>query len=159
MAIQVSSIEELEKVIMGQVREAMRKTEDDMTEIIGRRIDTNVYQAYTPRFYNRTYGLKSSLNTGTYHMDDKRIRSYINHDPYYANWYSVKDGEKFDEVPYVVSLGRAGTFVGEGYDGEFHTLVPNGKPWGRSRYYMYMTDREYMDALRWQLPSGVTVHY
>ena len=158
MAIQVSSIAELEKVMIDKVREAMYDTEVNMAETISERINENVYQAYRPKFYNRTYSLRSSLNTGTYDVSATKIRSYINHDPHYASWYSVKDGEKFDEVPYVVSFGRAGTFVGEGYDGEFHTLVPSGA-WGRPRYYMYMTDREYMNALSWHLPSSVTVHY
>ena len=159
MAIQVSSIAELQRVMMEETQRAMIKTEEDMIEIIERRIDKEVYQTYTPKFYKRTYSLKGSLNTGTYEPDSKRIRSYINHDPYYAKWYSVKDGEKFEDVPTVVSLGRYGTFNGVGYDGQIHHLNPSGTKWGEPRWYMYMTDKEYMDALSWKLPSNVTVHY
>lgn len=159
MIIQVSSIAELQRVIMEETQRAMIKTEDDMVMIIGDRIDKEVYQAYTPNSYNRTGDLKSSLDTGTCVWSPQRIQSYIRHDPYYANWRSVKYGTKFSSVPEVVSYGGYGTFNGEGYDGQRHTLNPSGTQWGKPRYYMYMTDREYMDALSWRLPSCCTVHY
>ena len=162
MAIQVSSIAELQRVMMEETERAMIKTEDDMLDIISRRIDKEVYQAYKPdpnNGYQRTYGLRSSLNTGTNAIDTEHIESYINHDTNYANWYSVKDGAKFDEVPWVVSMGMYGTFNGVGYDGQMHHLNPSGTKWGQSRFYMFMTEKEYMDALSWRLPSDCTVHY
>jgi hypothetical protein len=159
MAIQVSSIEELKRVMMEETQRAMIKAEDNMLEDIGERINKEVYQAYTPKVYKRTGALKSSLNTGTYEVNSERIRSYINHDTDYANWYSVKDGKKFNDVPKMVSFGWYGTFNGVGYDGQMHHLNPSGTKWGKSRYYMYLTDREYMDMLSYHLPYSCRVHY
>jgi len=160
MAIQVSSIEELKRVMMEETQRAMIKAEDNMLEDIGERINKVVYQAYTPKVYKRTGDLKSSLNSGTYEVNSERISSYVNHDPYYANWYSVKDGARFEDVPLVVSMGYCwGTFNGIGYDGQMHHLNPSGTPWGKGRYYMYLTDREYMNMLSYHLPYSCRVHY
>jgi hypothetical protein len=159
MAIVVSSIAELQRVMMEETQRAMIKTEDTMLEDISERINKEVYQAYTPKVYERTGDLKRSLNSGTYEVNPQRIRSYVNHDPNYANWYSVKDGTRFEGVPDVVSFGYYGTFEGVGYDGQMHRINPNGTAWGKPRYYMYLTEREYMDALSWHLPYSCRVNY
>ena len=157
MAIVVKSIDELHRVMMQQAKKAMQHTEDNMTEIIGERIEKNVYQAYTPTVYERTGGLKSSLTTETYSLGANRVRSLINHDPTYANWYSVQDGSKFEDVSEVVSFGSYGTFNGIGHDGYMHHLNPAGTRWGKPRFYMYMGTQEYMEALEWNLPLGCRV--
>ena len=159
MAIRISSIEELKRVMMEETQRAMIKTEDNMVMDIGEQINKEVYQKYTPKVYQRTGALKSSLNVGTYEVSPERIRSYVNHDTDYADWYSVQDGSKFSGVPEVVSFGYYGTFNGEGFDGRIHHLNPSGTAWGKPRYYMYLIDREYMDSLSWHLPSSCRVYY
>jgi hypothetical protein len=51
MAIQVSSIEELKRVMMEETQRAMIKAEDNMLEDIGERINKEVYQAILSFMY------------------------------------------------------------------------------------------------------------
>lgn len=149
MAIQVSSIAELERVMMEQIHEAMKDSEDDLIDEIKQSIDEVVYQAYQNphQKYKRTYSLKETLrsNPASSKYNSKRATIAISHDKTQSDWYSVKSGNHYYNVPERVVEGSYGTFNGIGkatpysQDGERHNINPSAsdsQKWSKPRDYM-----------------------
>ena len=74
MAIQVSSIEELQKVIMERVKQGINNTENYLINETQKTIKKEVYDKYKnhKRIYKRTYALRDSVemtnrNNETFH--------------------------------------------------------------------------------------------
>jgi hypothetical protein len=137
MAIQVSSIAELEMVMMQQVQEAMNNTSQWLINEVKDVVDKTVYDAYTPDVYDRTDTLINSIDI-TDTQDGYRYYSMtVGHQPSY--WHSIGQGA-IDYVPQIVHSGKVGTYegMGENQHGEFvyHHIDPRGKAYGRPRPYM-----------------------
>lgn len=140
MAIVVSSIAELKRVMMEQVHEAMERASDDLIDEIKDSIDTVVYD-YNPRRYERTESLKKSLRLNPQQSKHNIVRATItiDHDKNSATWASVKSGKRYRYAPETVTYGKYGTYVGEGADGEYHKILPDepeNKVWSKPRDYM-----------------------
>jgi hypothetical protein len=147
MAIQVSSIAELQRIMMEQVHEAMKDSENDLIDEIKQSIDEVVY-SYNPVRYDRSEDLKNTLE-----LDDAQSKLgigtasiTINHNKKKANWFSVKDGSKYNYVPETVVNGKYGAFKGEGifaHGSEYHDIDPKyGTSWSKPRDYMKHTQKK-----------------
>lgn len=149
MAIQVSSIEELQKVIMERVKQGINNTENYLINETQKTIKKEVYDKYKnpKRRYKRTYTLRDSVqvtnrNNGTFHYGIT-----IGHNQT-ANWFSIGDGITYD-TPYIVTYGTYGTFIGMA-DNQFgiyryHDTTPNGS-YSRPRPYMDITVEKLKDG-------------
>lgn len=149
MAIVVKSIAELKRVIMEQVHKAMEESSNELIKEIQDSVDEVVYDAYqnSKMKYERTYSLKETLrsNSADSKYNTRRATIAINHDKKQSDWYSVKSGNHYYNVPETVVYGRYGTFTGYGKatpysaDGEKHYILPNAlhnHKWSKPRDYM-----------------------
>lgn len=140
MAIQVSSIAELQKVIMEQIQECMEKSSDNLIGEIKQSLDETVYN-YEPDPYIRTYQLKDTLELDESQSTTSNIRAsmVVNHNTDNAVWFSVANGKIRKDIPEIVTYGAYGTFVGKGiyaYGRDEHTINPSGQDWSKPRDYM-----------------------
>lgn len=162
MAIQINSMAELEEVLMRETFKAMVKTEDTLVSELKEKVDKEVYDAYTPDRYKRTGALRESIEVDTYgtNYNNTKATITVHHNRDKAKWFSVKDGSDYDYVPETVSLGKYGTFVGQGidaYGSDMHDIRPRNKRWSKSRPYMNLTEKEYMNILSGGLPSNAYI--
>lgn len=133
MGIIVSSIAELEAVMMAEVANAFKKSENDLIEEIKQSIDETVYN-YKPDRYERSGDLKNTLEAKTV-----QTSMVVSHNTDKASWFSVKDGSSRKDIPEIVTYGAYGTFVGEGVDahgGIYHKIIPSLQEWAKPRDYM-----------------------
>ena len=140
MAIQVSSIAELQQVMMQQVKEAMQRTEYYVLAQTKTTIDKEVYNKYQPNTYYRTYYLRDSVDV----VDRNSGRNYysmtVGHQPQ-ADWFSIGE-HTIKYVPEIVTYGKYGTYIGYGLDQfgnmRYHNTTPNGA-YSKPRPYMSKT--------------------
>ena len=164
MSIQVSSIEELKEQMMSIVGNAMVRVERSVKDEIKNNIDKTVYEAYTPKQYQRTFKLRDSVEADTEYVNSRKVTTRVYHDVFgnSKKWYSVHTGNEISAIPEIVSYGRYGTFKGVGYDGQYHNINPRATTWGKPRYYMAMATGDYMDIIACQLEIegyNILVHY
>lgn len=166
MAIQVSSIAELQRVMMQQVQEAMDKSADSLIDEIKQSINETVY-SYQPDTYKRSKDLQKTLEIDPSVSGNSTQASIrVQHNTSKAGWFSVKDGQGRFDIPEIVTYGAYGTFVGKGieaYGRTYHTINPSGTEWGKPRDYMQHAEDKldnggYLNrCLRPHLPSYVTI--
>lgn len=147
MAIQVSSIAELERVMMEQVMQGIQDTEDFLINETKDAVDKTVYQQYQPNKYQRTYTLRDSIQITNRHKNLNNCGVTVGHNDT-ANWFSIGDGITYD-TPYIVSEGKYGTFVGWADDQFGNYILHNTTPKGS-----YSKPRRYMDEAVQSLKSG-----
>ena len=140
MAIQVSSISELQRVMMAQVQECMEKSSDNLIEEIKQSLDETVYN-YEPDRYIRTNQLKDTLELDESQSITSTTQAsmVVNHNTDNAVWFSVANGEIRKDIPEIVTYGAYGTFAGQGvyvYGSDEHTINPRGRVWGKPKDYM-----------------------
>ena len=139
MAIQVSSIAELQSVMMRQVQEAMDNTSQWLISEVKDVVDKTVYDAYTPVTdgYDRTDTLINSIDITDIQGGYRYYSMTVGHQPSY--WHSIGQGV-IDYVPQIVHSGKVGTYegMGENQHGEYvyHHIDPNGQAYGKPRPYM-----------------------
>ena len=149
MAIVVKSIAELQRVMMEQVHKAMEESSDELINEIQDSVDEVVYKAYqnSEMTYERTKSLQKTLrsNPADSKHNTQRATIAIDHDKKQSDWYSVKSGNHYYNVPERVVNGHYGTFTGIGKatpysaDGQKHNIVPNARhnhQWSKPRDYM-----------------------
>jgi hypothetical protein len=166
MAIQVSSIEELKRVMMQQTQEFMNKSADNLIDEIKESIDETVY-SYQPDTYNRSKDLQNTLEADpSVSGNDTQASIRVQHNTSKAGWFSVKDGQGRFDIPEIVTYGAYGTFVGEGIEAhgrKYHTINPKGTEWGKPRDYMQHAEDKLDNGvylkrcLSSYLPSYVTI--
>lgn len=170
MAVTVSSIEELQKVMMQQVHEAMEKSSDELINEIQKSMDEVVY-SYKPSYYSRTYSLKKTLESDykKSYWNHLKASILIHHNKFgdNAEWTSVKSGNHYRNVPETVTQGKYGTFYGVGADEEYHNINPNTRnallTWSKPRDYMKHAEEKlggdgYLKrCLKPHLPSHITI--
>lgn len=140
MAIQVSSIAELQRVMMEQIQECMEKSSDNLIGEIKQSLDETVYN-YEPDRYIRTNQLKDTLELDESQSITSTTQAsmVVNHNTDNAVWFSVANGEIRKDIPEIVTYGAYGTFVGQGvyaYGSDEHTINPRGQVWSKPRDYM-----------------------
>lgn len=139
MAIQVSSIAELQKVMMQQVQEAMDNTSHWLLNEVKDTVDKTVYDAYSPKIdgYERTKTLINSIDITNTQGSNRYYSMTVGHQPSY--WHSIGQGV-IDYVPHIVHYGKVGTYIGMGEDQHgnyrYHDTSPNGRAYGKPRPYM-----------------------
>ena len=137
MAIQVSSIAELQRVMMEQVKDAMENTSHWLINEVKDVVDKTVYDAYNPDVYDRTDTLINSIDITDTKGSNRYYSLTVGHQPSY--WHSIGEGV-IDYVPYIVHYGKTGTYVGMGENQHgqyvYHSIQPKGTPYGRPRPYM-----------------------
>jgi hypothetical protein len=142
MAIQVSSITELQQVMMDLVGEAMDDTADWVIEETKKMVDKEVYDAYDPEVYHRTNYLRDSIDVVDLSRSSRHYSMTIGHDKDGLDWWSISE-HTINYVPTIVTYGRVGTYVGYGDDQfgnrRYHNIDPKGKSYGRPRPYMDRT--------------------
>ena len=168
MGRQVSSIAELQQVMMEETKKAMDKSSNDLIDEIKQSIDEVVY-SYDPIRYERSDDLKESLelneNASSCTSDSASIT--IQHNLNKTHWFSVKNGNNVQYIPEIVTEGKYGIFKGEGifaHGSEYHDIDPRfGTSWSKPRDYMKHA-KEKLDGggylnrcLSPYLPSYVTV--
>lgn len=136
MTMQVSSIAELEQLMISETQKAMDASSNDLIEEIKQSIDEVVY-SYSPVRYGRTHALRESLesHSGGGGGDASLL---VNHNTGNAGWFSVKDGSGISTIPEIVTYGGYGTFVGWGeyaHGNAWHNINPSGA-WAGARDYM-----------------------
>ena len=166
MAIQVSSIAELQQIMMQQTQEFMNKSADNLIDEIKQSIDETVYD-YNPVRYDRTKGLQNSLEADpSVSGGGSQASIRIQHNTSGGNWFSVADGQGRFDIPEIVTYGAYGTFRGTGIDahgGDYHDINPSGTAWGKARDYMQHAEDKldgggYLNrCLSPHLPSYVTI--
>lgn len=168
MAIQVSSIAELEKVMMEQIQEYMEKSSDNLIDEIKQSLDETVYN-YKPDRYIRTYQLKDTLELDESQSTTSNTQAsmVVNHNTNNAVWFSVANGEIRKDIPEIVTgQKKYGTFVGQGvyaYGSDDHTINPLGQDWSKPRDYMKHAEEKlegygYLNrCLSPHLPSYITI--
>ena len=87
------SIAEVDAEFRYIAKVAMQRTLDHFAEVLLEFINSNVYGAYHPKFYNRTYSLKHSIKTYMYNSFGKGIGGGIKFDDTY--YYAHTDLENF----------------------------------------------------------------
>lgn len=166
MAIQVSSIAELQQVMMQQTQEFMDKSADNLIDEIKQSIDETVY-SYPKTTYNRSKDLQNTLEVDP-SVSGGAIQASIRvqHNTSNASWFSVKDGQGRFDIPEIVTYGAYGTFVGKGIEAHgrsYHEINPSGTEWGSPRDYMQHAEDKldgggYLNrCLSPHLPSYVTI--
>lgn len=166
MAIQVSSIAELQRAMMKQVKSAMKAESDWLVDYTKDVVQKTVYDVYDPE-YERTGQLKDSIDiTQTKDMGVSYSMT-VGHNLKGVYWHSVADYRKVG-VPYIVHYGKVGTYRGVGYDQHgnyptYHNISPRGKIYGNRRPYMDYTVKAlktsdlYLRKIASNLGSGVTI--
>lgn len=164
MAIQVSSIAELQRAIMQQVSQGIQKTEDYLINETKDTINEVVYKAYTPDKYKRTYVLRDSVQVTNRRQGMNSYGVTIGHNDT-ANWFSIGEGITYD-TPSIVTYGTYGTFIGMADDQfgtyRYHDTTPDGT-YSKPRRYMDVTVEKleqgdkYLQHLANILGSNVTV--
>jgi hypothetical protein len=139
MAIVVSSIAELQRVMMEQVKEAMDESVEDLKDEIKESIDEVVYD-YQPERYERTKTLKDSLAQIGSSLTTRSASITVGHDTSQMDYFSVQDGSRRIDIPEIVTYGAYGTFKGQGvyaYGSDYHDIDPSkGREWSKPRDYM-----------------------
>ena len=168
MSIQVSSIAELQQVMMEETKKAMDKSSNELINEIKQSVDEVVY-SYSPVRYDRTHQLRETLEVDNSQSvsDGTQASIVINHNTGKAGWFSVKDGQGRTDIPEIVTYGGYGYFYGEGldvYGSSFHNINPSvGRSWSKSRDYMKHAEEKldgggYLNrCLSPYLPSYVTI--
>lgn len=168
MAIQVSSIAELQRVMMKQVQEAMEKSADSLIDEIKQSIDETVYN-YEPVRYIRTNQLKDSLelDESQSSLSSTQTSITVKHNTNNALWFSVANGNIRKDIPEIVTYGAYGTYKGRGvyYNGSsYHNIDPlQNRKWGKSRDYMAHAEEKLKNGgylnrcLSPHLPSHITI--
>ena len=164
MAIQVSSIAELQRVMMQQVSQGIQKTEGYLVDETKNTIDEVVYKKYTPKKYKRTYTLRDSVQITQRHNGMNNCGVTVGHNDT-ASWFSIGDGVTYN-TPSIVTNGTYGVFIGMADDqfGNYiyHNTTPN-KIYGRPRRYMDATvnkleqGNKYLQHLANTIGNNVTV--
>lgn len=164
MAIQVSSIAELQRVMMQQVQEAMDNTSHWLVNEVKDTVDKTVYDAYNPDVYDRTDTLMNSLDITDTQRSNKYYSMTVGHQPSY--WHSIGQGV-INYVPYIVHYGKVGTYVGMGENQHghyvYHNTSPNGRAYGRPRPYMdnavqsLKAGNKYLQHLVANIGKGATI--
>jgi len=108
--MEVKNMDELRKVLMGQIAEAV----DNMAEMVKDGLDNAVYlyyQDYTPKQYERTGNLeKAPSRTGVKVTKDEAVANvYMNTDLQYPGKWDMDDVIKAADM-----LTHGGVFAGEG---------------------------------------------
>ena len=168
MAIVVSSIAELERVMMEETQKFMEKSSNKLINEIGQSIDETVYN-YKPDRYIRTKQLKKTLRLDKQQsMSGLRKASVaVNHNTDNAVWFSVGSGNIRKDIPEIVTYGAYGTIKGCGinaYGSDYHDIDPSrGGEWAKPRDYMKHAEEKlegygYLNrCLQPHLPSYVTI--
>lgn len=169
MAIQVSSIAELQREMMKQVKSAMKAESDWLVDYTKDMVDKTVYDTYTPvnNGYERTGKLKDSVDITKTKDTGNSYSMTVGHNLKGVYWHSVADYRKVG-VPYIVHYGKVGTYKGMGYDqygtpNVYHNINPVGEVYGRRRPYMDYTVKAlktsdlYLKKIASNLGSGVTI--
>ena len=143
MAIQVSSIAQLQRVMMQQVKSAMKAESDWLVDYTKDMVQKTVYDVYNPEVYERTGQLKDSIDVIQTKDAGVSYSMTVGHNLKGVYWHSVADYRKVG-VPYIVHYGKTGTYRGVGYDQHgayptYHNIDPRGKVYGRRRPYMDYT--------------------
>lgn len=167
MSRQVSSIAELQQVMMEETKKVMDKSSNELINEIKQSVDEVVYN-YSPVKYDRTHQLRESLEVDNSQSvsDGSQASIVIHHNTSNGGWFSVADGQYRMDIPEIVTHGAYGTFYGEGIEAhgvKYHTIDPNGTEWGKERDYMKHAEEKldgggYLNrCLSPYLPSYVTV--
>ena len=164
MAIQVSSIAELQKVMMQQVQEAMDNTSHWLLNEVKDTVDKTVYDAYSPTVYGRTNTLINSIDITESQGSNRYCSITVGHQPSY--WHSIGAGA-INYVPHIVHYGKTGTYegMGENQYGHYvyHSIHPKGTPYGRPRPYMdkavksLKSGNKYLRHLVANIGNGVSI--
>lgn len=165
MAIQVSSISELQKVMMSMVKSAMKSESDWLVNYTKDIVQETVYDAYEPDMYDRTFQLKDSVDIVKTKASVDSYSMTVGHNLKGIYWHSVKDYHKVG-VPEIVTYGKYGTYIGGGYDQygnyTYHDITPNGT-YSRPRPYMDKTveklksNDEYLEHLAQNINANVDI--
>ena len=167
MAIQVSSIAELQRVMMKQVKSAMKAESDWLVNYTKDIVDKTVYDVYDPEVYERTGKLRDSIDIVKTKDGGNSYSMTVGHNLRGVYWHSVADYRNVG-VPYIVHYGKTGTYRGVGYDQHgnyptYHNISPRGKIYGSRRPYMDYTVKAlqtsdlYVKKIASNLGSGVTI--
>ena len=142
MAKQVSSITELQQLMMQMVEDAMDDSADWVVKETKEMVDKVVYIAYTPKVYCRTDYLKDSIDVVDMSRSRRHYSMTIGHNKDGLDWWSISE-HAINYVPTIVTYGAVGTYVGWGDDQfgrrRYHNIQPKGKAYGRPRPYMDRT--------------------
>ena len=175
MAI-VSSIAELQREMMRQVKSAMKAESDWLVDYTKDVVQKTVYDVYEPvqGGYERTGQLKDSIDITQTKDSGTSYSMTVGHNLKGVYWHSVKDYRKVG-VPYIVHYGKTGSYPRKkiyggavGYDQHgnyptYHNIDPSGKIYGRRRPYMdntvkaLQTSGLYLRKIATNLGSSVTV--
>lgn len=147
MAIQVSSIAELQRVMMQQVMQGIQDTEDFLVNEAKDAVNETVYKQYDPDKYKRTYVLRDSIQITNRHSNLNNCGVTVGHNDT-ANWFSIGDGITYD-TPSIVTYGKYGTFKGWADDQFGNYILHNTTP-----KIAYGKPRRYMDEAVQSLKSG-----
>lgn len=170
MAIQVSSIAELERVMMEQTQKFMEKSSNKLINEIEQSIDETVY-SYNPDRYKRTKQLQKTLRLDKQQSTSglKKASIVVNHNTDNAVWFSVGSGKLRKDIPEIVTYGAYGTIKGRGiyaYGSDYHDINPSleqSKEWAKPRDYMKHAEEKlegygYLNrCLQSHLPSYVII--
>ena len=147
MAIQVSSIAELQRVMMEKVNQGMQKTEDFVIDETKDAVNKTVYQQYSPDPYKRTFALRDSIQVTERYSGIGGCGMTVGHNGT-ASWFSIGNGS-ISNVPSIVTNGNYGTFIGMADDQfgnyRYHDTTPLGS---------YSKPRRYMDEAVQSLKAG-----
>lgn len=168
MAIQVSSIAELERAMMKETQKFMEKSSNKLINEIKQSVDETVY-SYKPDRYKRTKQLKKTLRLDKQQSMSglRKTTIVVNHDTDNAVWFSVGSGKLRKDIPEIVTYGGYGTIKGRGiyaYGSDYHDINPSrGGEWAKPRDYMKHAE-EKLDGdgyltrcLQPHLPSYITI--
>lgn len=163
MAIQVSSIAELQRMMMQQVQEAMDNTSHWLINEVKDSVDKTVYEVYDPKVYDRTNTLINSIDITDTQRSNRYYSMTVGHQPSY--WHSIQQGS-INYAPQIVTYGKYGTYIGMGENqhGEYvyHNTTPRGA-YSRPRPYMddavqsLKTRNKYLNHLVANIGNGATI--
>jgi len=121
----VKNWNELVELLKFKVANAMENTGKNVVERVAREhVDSDVYQAYTPKVYEATFELRDSIYTKSADIKNNNIEVVIKHNTdnivsnspnqHYSVVESYSPKDVSDWIPYIVHEGKTANIWGDG---------------------------------------------
>ena len=137
----ITTYTQLENILNGKCQEALDRTTDRLLDKLGEFIQNDVYGAYSPTFYDRTFDFKNSWEKTSAKLKGKIVEAEI--------FQNVSVMQRIDEPPIHVDKEGLAEIINSGIGYNFGQMEGKARPFWND--FIQYCEREFENIFQEEL--------
>ena len=137
----ITTYTQLENILNGKCQEALDRTTDRLLDKLGEFIQNDVYESYSPTFYDRTFDFKNSWEKTSAKLKGKIVEAEI--------FQNVSAMQRIDEPPIHVDKEGLAEIINSGVGYNFGQMEGKARPFWND--FIQYCEREFENIFQEEL--------